>query len=558
MTLEQHASAVRRLASTSLHYEACEAATARRALDSLPNPPDNAVSGDSDFTTPVQASLLQRQRANSGIASAAPLVASSADYLEHATPAVRMAATREGQAQSARTAATTVVVMSSNSSKLLQWKAGDEKDCKGFYWSTKLAVQQAWEQYNTAEDVHNYRTFRSCIHCTMLPIICAELSLTRMQFDKISDAELIDRIDKQLKPSGPADYLIKMRQIKFDTKEPSTTSLLHRYRAFAEPFLQLLAEAIEAGCQINDESIKLAFKEQCRGSPLMMMWLQENRWTNASAAHQRIMAHLKSYNTLLTLQSMNGQAAPAVLQLPAPVGQAPLQQAAMPAPLQQQQQAVPPAVLQQNQPAQQPRPYYTPQQRADYKRLKNAEQQASPQQAQQAHQAFQFHPTPPQQQPNPLFQQPLLVNNVLSPPPAVPASYSQPGLDHRGPFWHPVGAKCRYTPCTSPFCQGCGEHGHSVQECKKRNKHANWNYSGYYSEQRPGQGPLVYDGPARPQTQFAAPAPAAAPPAFPTPFSQTGRPVPPPPVAPARSYTPVIRSNAASQHPEPGGAAAPQ
>jgi hypothetical protein len=107
----------------------------------------------------------------------------------------------------------------------------------------------------------------------MLPIICSELAMTRLQFDRVSDAELIDSIDKKLKPTGPADYLIKMRQIKFDTKEPSKTSLLHRYRAFAEPFLQLLAEATEAGCPINEESAKLAFKEQCRGSNLMMMWL---------------------------------------------------------------------------------------------------------------------------------------------------------------------------------------------------------------------------------------------------------------------------------------------
>jgi hypothetical protein len=49
------------------------------------------------------------------------------------------------------------------------------------------------------------------------------------------------------------------------------------------------------------------------------------------------------------------------------------------------------------------------------------------------------------------------------------------------------------------------------------------------------------------------------PPAFPTPYAQNGnRPVPPPPAAPARSYTPVIRNNSATQHPDPTNVAPQQ
>jgi hypothetical protein len=107
----------------------------------------------------------------------------------------------------------------------------------------------------------------------MVPIICAELLISRAQFDAMPDAELIDKIDKRLKPTGPVDYLIRMRSIKMNLQSPD--SLLRRYRAFAEPFLQLLSEAIDAGCPINEESVKLAFKEQCKLNNLMMMWLQE-------------------------------------------------------------------------------------------------------------------------------------------------------------------------------------------------------------------------------------------------------------------------------------------
>jgi hypothetical protein len=554
MSHEQHAAAIRKLATTALHHEACDAAATKReeakltlaaeaTAAKLTLAAEAAAAKALEFHTPLQQQQPARLPAAHQV-QPAPATAPSAasNYQAHCSPAVRMAAARQEQTLSARSSATTVVVMSSNASKLLQWKAGSERDCKGFYWSTKLAVQQAWEQYNTAEDIYNYRTFKSTIHCTMLPIICAELQLTRAQFESISDAELIDSIDKKLKPSGPADYLIKMRQIKFDTTEPSSTSLLHRYRAFAEPFLQLLAEAAEAGCPINEESSKLAFKEQCRGNNLMMLWLQMgDRWTTASAAHQRIMTHLKSYDSLATLQSLNG-----------------LQHILPQVPFHAQPGAA------QVQPAQQPpQQYYTKEQRAEYKRNGGGAQQ------QQA-----FQPRPPQAQPpssapvaapisrqqlNPLFQAPQL-NNVVIPLPAVtaaaPAAYSQPGLDHRGPYWHPISGKCKYSPCNSPFCQGCGEHGHGADVCKKRGKHANWNYSGYYAEQRPGQPALVYDGPARLPSQFPSSPPQQA--AFPTPHTMAARPAPPasPVSSTPRNYTPVVRSNTArsntaSQHEEP-------
>ena len=138
--------------------------------------------------------------------------------------------------------------------------------------------------------------------------------------------------------------------------------------------------------------------------------------------------------------------------------------------------------------------------------------------------------------------------------PPQQAPYVQPGLDQRGPNWHPVSAKCKFTPCSSPFCQGCGEHGHGAHECKKRGKHANWNYSGYYAEQRPGQAALVYDGPARLPNQFSPPQ--QTPPAQPFPTPHVIRPMPPPPAAAAhvtRNYTPVSRSNATTQHGDSNG-----
>ena len=492
-----------------------------------------------------------------------------------------MAASRAAQAQTARAAATTVVVMATSQAKLMQWKTGEEKDGKGFYWSTKLLVQQAWEQHNMSEDVHNYRTFKSAIHCLMVPIICAELLVSRAQFDAMPDAELIDKIDKRLKPTGPVDYLIRMRSIKMNHQ--SQDSLLHRYRAFAEPFLQLLSEATDAGCPINEESVKLAFKEQCKLNNLMMMWLQEHKWTGASNAHQHIMNSMKQFNMLSTLQSLNGgtgQAAPA----PA-VEQLPAQPAVPPMPylLPPLAAPVPPAAFVVQPPAhlqQQNKPLYTKEQREAYNLQKRAAESYNRQSAITAavHNAFQnYIPAPPaaaaapQAPPQQLIQpvySPMspayvsqqqqqssaspansnFVNNMLSTYPAIP----HPGLDQRGENWHVHGPKCRFSPCASPFCQSCGDHGHTTATCRKRGKNANCNPHGYYSEQRPGQGPVAFDGIPRVQpiaTTNSAPAP---PSAFPTPHTLFGaRPIPPPAAHnDAAPYIPVTRSNVAVQHSE--------
>jgi hypothetical protein len=97
-----------------------------------------------------------------------------------------------------------------------------------------------------------------------------------------------------------------------------------------------------------------------------------------------------------------------------------------------------------------------------------------------------------------------------------------PGLDSRGASWHVHGPtlQCRCVPCTSMFCQACGVHGHTVEQCRKRLfKVAGINMSGYWSEQRPTSGPMLL--PPRPPMQFAAPAQQQS--SFPTPYQMSAR-----------------------------------
>jgi hypothetical protein len=474
---------------------------------------------------------------------------------------VRLAAERESRALAAKSAATTLIIMPNNSAKIMQWKAGEEKDLKGFYWATKLAVQQAWEQHNMVEEPQNHRTFRSTIHVTMIPIICFELLIERAVFDVISDAELIGLLDRRLKPTGPAEYLIKLRQIKFNNDEKSGT-LLHRYRAFAEPFLQLVSEATDAGCPINAESTKLAFKAACRSNELLMMFLQEDRWTTAAAAHHRIVSQLRNFDSLTTMNSMNVN--PNAVTAPAP--------AVIAAPV--QLQIPPPPILapvSQAHHGHQTRSQYAPrQQTAMVNVMSQLMERFDRLDRSQANPAMFSHA--PQQQMHPMPQAAIVNAGIAQSAPSMPPnSPSQraprvhdltphPGLDARGPFWHPPtpAFECRFSPCTALFCQGCGRHGHTAAECIRKNA-PGFNVSGYFADRYPNQGALLF-----PRTAGPPPVPTAAA-AFPTPHQLN----PPRSNSVAASqpqpskYTPVARSNvciqtASTETPPTGGVSATQ
>jgi hypothetical protein len=393
-----------------------------------------------------------------------------------------------------------VVVVSNNQQKPFFWKAGDEKDGKGFFWSTKQAVQQTWEQANASEDSHGYRTFRSIIHFGMISVICAELMLTRAQFDALPEAELLDLIDQKLAPSGPADYLIKLRQIPFSTD--ATKSLLHRYRAFAEPFIQLTTEAKEAGCPMNEKSIEIAFRAQIRDNELLLMWLQEERWTSIQSAHQRIAKHLKSFDALKLLDSLNTK----LKYVPPPPNYAvPLPQAQQPLHLPQQHQAPP---------TQQPHQGY---QGKNFQPSRQSAMVNVMNQLLSRIESMPSHRAEPQSFVN--FAQPSTAPVTQPPPPAhaqqntpARAPGPHPGLDGRGPNWHVCSPllECRTNPCSTVlFCQGCGRHGHSSDTCTRQHTPL-WNHSGYFSDRYPSTGAIYAppNGGTAPRYQQRFPSPA--------------------------------------------------
>jgi len=441
--------------------------------------------------------------------------------------------------------------MPNNSVKTMQWKLGDEKDGKGFYWSTKLAVQQSWEQHNLVEEPQNYKTFRSTIHVQMISIICIELKITRQTFDVISDSDLIEKLDAKLKPAGPLEYLLKLRQIKFNHDSANDT-LLHRYRAFAEPFLQLVSESTEAGCDINPESVKLAFKAACRGNELLMTFFQEAKWQGVHDAHQRIVAQLKIFNNLQTMQSLNASSqAPSQPNIVAP---RPQYQVAPPPP---QFQIAPPPPAQIHAPM---KHYQAPprQQSAMVNIMNQMMSRFDQLERAQAGSIAANHAAPVA----PLTFSSTAASGAqanfgqatpsMSLPPLqrIPKTHDltpHPGLDARGPYWHPSPEQfaCRYTPCVICFCQGCGRHGHTSAECVRKSQ-PGWNVSGYYADRYPGQGALSYSVAQISPHSAGAPhrmtAPAAAP-SFPTPFKTNMAGGGNTPTPSQQRYAPVVRNN---------------
>jgi hypothetical protein len=405
--------------------------------------------------------------------------ACQAEYQAHPNSAVRMAAQRElTQASAAREGP--VIVVANSGNKPFQWKQGLEKEQRGFFWSTKQAVQQAWETSNRMDGEHAYRSFKSLVHQSMVPVICFELGLSPTEWEAIPDAELLSRIDAILKPRDSTEYFLKLSAMKVSC-DPLHGSLQTRYRAFAEPFIATLAEAVESGMAVNPEQARNAFKAACNGHSLLKLWLSESKWKSVVEMHQRLVKGIKQYEAESVLRSLDCDSRTAPnqstqsgesKQSEAPQCGGGSQRPNQGAPPRQRQpyaQGGGGAAFQRVQPAAQPPPF-APTQPAVIPQV------------------------PPLASPHTAFGNAFV--NTATPMPLNPMPRQHGGLDARGPYWHVASAAfgCKTNPCNDVFCQVCGNHGHDASNCK-RTKHQQANHHGYFCEQRPGVPRLRYDGP---------------------------------------------------------------
>lgn len=242
--------------------------------------------------------------------------------------------------------------------------------------------------------------------------------------------------------------------------------------------------------------MKLAFSRAVSSNAILQGWLEQNKWISAGETHRRITTSLKMVDAYQALAGM---------------GQGRQQQG---------QNTVAPAQQQQAPPAQQPQyqPRQTARQHQQFNQqvgaAVNAAMAAYQQGALQQQQAMAAAPQQQQAAGGGAAVNAMSTQTQMSLPPF-------PGIDvgGRGISWHVHGPllQCRCIPCTSKFCQACGVHGHTVENCRKRLfKNPGINTSGYWSEQKPTSGPLLMPAPAPMQFNQAPGAQPAS--AFPTPY----------------------------------------
>jgi hypothetical protein len=453
------------------------------------------------------------------------------------------------------------------------WKQGSESDGAGFNYHAFAGVKASWEQANS-DKKQNYRAFKSFIDARFISTLCDYVEIDRLRYDSISDVELLKLIEARLQPTNSTVYFVRLNSIRIDHTSKDDKGVPHtlsqRYRTFADKFLATVNEAREASTPLNEETIRAAFKSACSTNMLLKMWVSAERWTTVQAIHQRIFRELQTFEASAICTALS--TAPSALQtspqpMPAPI----IQPAPAPPPTQQLQ----------------PRPVYTPEQRRDHQlqmqqtRFAQQQQQLMLQQQQQQQiiaNAVQQSVDSAMQRISSMQPIPATPHIFASQPQALPATVSMnlanfpqqapsisaqpsqhPGLDARGPNWHVHGQHlaCRNTPCGSlSFCQGCGTHGHTSAECRRRTNPA-WNASGYYSDRYPGAGPLPYR-PSNMQLQQPAP-PQPAMPLQQQPLFQQHR-IPPPPsyVSPSNPFpTPHKMNNTGRSQLHPAAAPAP-
>ena len=464
---------------------------------------------EQDGNTPESAALLGTQTLRTTAARTAAVPASTTNpraAASHASPGVRIAEQMRLKRELAACAPQgqgTVVVVSSNGNKLPTWKPGAEIDGRGFNWKTKQKMIHAWEQYQLSEGLHAPKTFKSMIDADLVPLICAECNLEEGDWEVLDDVVLLSAIEERLRPHDSMDFTVQLKKITF-SNDASAGTLTQRYRLFAEAFLAKVSEAKAAGCALQENVIKIAFSRAVSTCAILQGWLEQQKWVSASETHRRITNHLKMVDAYETLAGM-GEGSNA-------------QQSRNTQPC---QQGVP-AQHQQHQQAQHQQMQH--QQQVQQQQLQHSHQQMPSQhpprsavRQHQQQQQFNHQVSSAVNAALTAYQQAELRRQAAGP--AAPFHHAAgtasvnamstqtqmalppfPGLDGRGLSWHVCSPllECRCSPCTTKFCQACGVHGHTVENCRKRLfKNPGANTSGYWSEQQPGRGPMRAPAPAQ-------------------------------------------------------------
>ena len=174
---------------------------------------------------------------------------------------------------------------------LAMWKSGMAKYKMGFHWESYLYHKQQFDNYKAHRGRYYERTFKSVIDAKLVPTVCSSCGFQRSKWASVSDARLILRIERVLRPSKSTDFAMELKEIRLEHfgNEPLQAS----YITFAEKFLSKVAEAADAGRPVKPVVVKAAYKAAIDREVPLKTWLEGDKWRGVDHAHKRLLRKLR-------------------------------------------------------------------------------------------------------------------------------------------------------------------------------------------------------------------------------------------------------------------------
>jgi hypothetical protein len=330
---------------------------------------------------------------------------------------------------------------------LTLWKSGPAKFKMGFHWESYLHHKQQYDNYKAHRGRYSDRTFKSIIDAKLVPTVCSSCGFARAKWASVSDARLILRIERVLRPSRSTDFAMELKEIALERygSEPLQAS----YITFAEKFLAKVAEAADAGRPVKPVVVKAAFKTAVSRELPLRTWLEGDKWRGVDHAHKRLLRKLREARSWEAMsqsvkKKSNSRDDASSDSPPSDYRGAPKKRHGRPS-------------------------------NAVKKGRSKARDGSSDRHRVNAGAAA---PRGDRRQKDPGVK-----------------LRTWRGCDSRGDSWHTDKDlfECYKRPCHMTFCQRCARHGHTADYCRVPEGTEGLNTSGYFQEQRPGAA-----GPRRP------------------------------------------------------------
>jgi hypothetical protein len=413
------------------------------------DPSDDTGSGSSDDSDSMDESDKKRakQRAESANSLGTPKKRSSKPSLASPAPLPPAAGDRPPS----------LVLLGDED--LALWKSGMAKYKMGFHWESYLYHKQQFDNYKAHRGRYSERTFKSIIDAKLIPTVCSSCGFQRSKWASVSDARLILRIERVLRPSKSTDFAMELKEIKLEHfgNDPLQSS----YITFAEKFLAKVAEAADAGRPVKPVVVKAAYKSAIDREVPLKTWLEGDKWRGIDHAHKRLLRKLREARSWEAMSmSVKKRAQRATHDDREEVDSDHRRGSFRPA-----------GGRRANATGKRVRKI-----RSDSSRVKrfNAVSFGGGRRDSSGGKREQTRTSGPREK-----------------------LRAWKGCDSRGDCWHTDKElfDCFKKPCNADFCQRCAKHGHTAEYCKVSEGTEGLNTSGYFQEQRPGK-----SGPKRPPT----------------------------------------------------------